>query len=277
VTLSPSLACGCPTKGLVRNVGSLTLRQTVCAPGCSLGKHSHPDPRIVMTLSGHWETRHSETLMNPTQYDAVYRPSFSEHLDSYALTTRCITIVLPANFIERERLGRTAFSITDEAFLDLPSQLSFEMTQANATSGLVLEALAWQIVAHLLRRRDTYEHRRPAWIRSVRDRIEEEYVSPPTLQQVSIDVNREPTYVATAFKRHYGKTIGEYVRDIRMWHAQRLVAKRMFSFTQIAHQTGFSDQSHFCRLFRKRFTVSPGNYRRRSARADRAHSTRNNP
>jgi AraC family transcriptional regulator len=219
-----------------------------------------------MTLSGCWETRHGEKLINPTQCDAVYRPSFNEHEDSYVSPTRCITILLPGNYVERERLGTAAFSAPDENFLELASQLSFEMPRRDATSTLILEALAWQVIAQLVRRRDIREQFQPAWIRTVRDRIEDEYVSPPALHQIAIDVNREPTYVATAFKRHYGKTIGEYVRELRMWRARKLVASRMLPLAQIAQQTGFSDQSHFCRLFRKKFAVSPGKYRQRNVK-----------
>jgi len=58
-------------------------------------------------------------------------------------------------------------------------------------------------------------------------------------------------------------SLGEYIRLHKIKKAMPLLLDSNNSLTAIAHQTGFSDQSHFNRVFKAFFNTSPSAYRKK--------------
>jgi AraC-like DNA-binding protein len=73
------------------------------------------------------------------------------------------------------------------------------------------------------------------------------------------------------FKETTGWGFGDYVRDLRLERAARLLRETTEGMAEIAYQTGFSDQSHLQRLFKAKHEISPLTYRRRHQGSDKAH------
>jgi AraC-like DNA-binding protein len=69
------------------------------------------------------------------------------------------------------------------------------------------------------------------------------------------------------FRHHVGCSIGEYLRRRRIRRAERLLAEPAMSVAAIALETGFCDQSHFTRVFKRATGMTPGAYRRLARRA----------
>lgn len=69
-------------------------------------------------------------------------------------------------------------------------------------------------------------------------------------------------HFARAFKQTAGITPHRYLTQKRVQRAQRMLAYSDLSLSQIAFATGFSDQSHLARHFRRLVGSSPGEYRR---------------
>lgn len=65
------------------------------------------------------------------------------------------------------------------------------------------------------------------------------------------------------FKETTGWGFGDYVRDLRLERAARLLRETTETIAEIACQTGFADQSHLQRLFKGKHGISPLSYRRR--------------
>jgi AraC family transcriptional regulator len=66
-----------------------------------------------------------------------------------------------------------------------------------------------------------------------------------------------------SFKSSTGVPPHQYVLRKRVESAQALLADRRLSLTEIALRTGFSDQSHFSKIFRRMIGVAPRSYRQR--------------
>lgn len=62
-----------------------------------------------------------------------------------------------------------------------------------------------------------------------------------------------------------GSTPISYLIGLRLASAAELLRKTSTSITQIAYQVGFNDSNYFARQFRKRFNMSPREYRRLQA------------
>ena len=65
----------------------------------------------------------------------------------------------------------------------------------------------------------------------------------------------------TTFKKQYGITVNTYITEQRLAIAVRLLAESNMTISEIATETGFSDQSYFSKVFSARYGVPPSEYR----------------
>ena len=70
-------------------------------------------------------------------------------------------------------------------------------------------------------------------------------------------------YFAKLFKEYTGKSYSGYVNDIKMEFAKKLLLNTDFSIGEIARKTGYDDQGHFGRNFKKYTGMKPSAYRKR--------------
>ena len=71
-----------------------------------------------------------------------------------------------------------------------------------------------------------------------------------------------PTHLVRLFHRHLHTTPRQYLLDVRMRHARRLLADEKRSVKEIAAETGYGNALNFSTCFRNRFGVSPRDYRK---------------
>lgn len=66
------------------------------------------------------------------------------------------------------------------------------------------------------------------------------------------------SYFCSSFKSYTGKTVVEYITDLRLEYAASLVRTTPLTSTRLAEAAGFGSLSHFLRCFKQKFGVSPG-------------------
>jgi AraC-like DNA-binding protein len=69
-------------------------------------------------------------------------------------------------------------------------------------------------------------------------------------------------------KEMTGISTSEFIRNIRLEQAARLLKEQKINVTQVAYTVGFSNLAHFSTIFRKHFGVSPSEYAGGSAAND---------
>jgi len=74
-------------------------------------------------------------------------------------------------------------------------------------------------------------------------------------------INANPSYLSRLFRQTTGMTFREYLNMIRIEEAKRLLSATDYPVSEIAIACGFSDQSHFARVFKKSTGLTPKNYR----------------
>lgn len=89
---------------------------------------------------------------------------------------------------------------------------------------------------------------------------------PITVSDVARAVHVHPGYAMTAFRRSVGTTIGSYLTQCRVAHAQRLLITTALSVQEIGLSVGFQSVSQFYDRFGAACGTSPGSYRRAHAR-----------
>lgn len=93
-----------------------------------------------------------------------------------------------------------------------------------------------------------------------------EYINNNYCHQIGLDnlaslVGMTPTALSRFFKLRSGKTITEYIIDIRLGHATRKLVDTTDSITEICYQCGFNNLSNFNRIFKKNKECTPKEFR----------------
>lgn len=98
-------------------------------------------------------------------------------------------------------------------------------------------------------------------ILKVKNYIDLHYRDEIHLEQLAALAGMTPTAFSRYFRQRTGKTVSEYIVDIRLGHAARLLVDTADSVSTICWTTGFNTLSNFNRLFRKRKGCSPTTFR----------------
>ncbi|GAA0134415.1 bacillibactin transport transcriptional regulator Btr [Paenibacillus sp. YSY-4.3] len=69
-----------------------------------------------------------------------------------------------------------------------------------------------------------------------------------------------PKYYVDLFKKTYGLSAIDYITEVRMHHAKRMMLQSEAKLRDIAHQVGYSDEFYFSRKFKKEIGVPPSVY-----------------
>lgn len=84
-----------------------------------------------------------------------------------------------------------------------------------------------------------------------------------SLTELSESLNVNPAYVSRTFARYFDDlSFGAYIRKLRIDKALQLLETSTYTLTEIAYLTGYSDQSHFTRIFKKQLGQNPSEYRK---------------
>jgi AraC family transcriptional regulator len=128
-----------------------------------------------------------------------------------------------------------------------------------------MEGVLLEMLAESARSEEGSGSSAPAWLRRVRDMLDESYLSAPNLAELAAVGDVHPVHLSREFRKRYRVTIGEYIRKLRIEHASGLLSKSAMPMAEIASTCGFSDQSHFCALFKKYSGMTPSKFRDLSA------------
>lgn len=83
---------------------------------------------------------------------------------------------------------------------------------------------------------------------------------PPTLEALGRQVGCSPFYLSRIFSQQMGKTISQYLRQLRMEKAAELLRAGKLNVTQVAMEVGYSSSSHFSTAFHETYGCCPGLY-----------------
>jgi len=142
-----------------------------------------------------------------------------------------------------------------------------EFTQTDVASSLAIEGMVLEMVAIAMRFRSDRTPKAPRWLVEAREILNETFREPITITGLAQQVQIHPVYLATTFRQKYGHSIVGYVRELRVNFACQQLADSEHSLAEIAQAAGFSDQSHFSRIFKRVTSLTPAVYRAIARRA----------
>src|SRR5215470_18796636 len=133
----------------------------------------------------------------------------------------------------------------------------------NPTEHLLIEVFE-KYLRQVVGKEKKSSKRIPAWAKELKEIIQDQIDTSVTLKQLSKDLDINPAYLSREFSKYFDDlSFGDYIRKLRIEKAIEYLNTSNYSLTKIAYLTGFSDQSHFTRIFKKHTGQNPSAYRKK--------------
>lgn len=254
-----------------REIPGFSLSEMVYAKGLFLSTHRHAHAYLSFILSGSYVERYSEEELLCSEGALRFLPPDELHENDYKTAVRCLLVKIEP--LALDRLGDQAPVLSSpgevEGFASawLAHRMYREFLAEDNVAPLAVEGVLLEILAQSARAfKGNGGGNAPLWLRRVREALEDSYLLAPSLAELAAIGGVHTVHLSREFRKHYQTTIGEFIRKRRIEHACELLAKSSMSLSEIAMACSFSDQSHFCAMFKSHTGLTPAKFRDMSGR-----------
>lgn len=95
--------------------------------------------------------------------------------------------------------------------------------------------------------------------------LKEQYASPISLQDIAKQVHLNRTYLSGLFKKEVGVNLTEYLQQLRIQEAKKLLVQKQYSIQQVCEQVGIADSAYFSKMFKRSEKITPIEYRKQNS------------
>jgi AraC family transcriptional regulator len=255
------------TSQLVLCRDGLTVSTVTLNARLKFASHAHDRDQLCVVLEGRYEESCDARAVALRAGSVLWRRAGQMHANVVGADDAEVILV----DIEPERsqrlclhsAGRAAYFVPG-TFDEIYRELVCEVRRSDQASRIAIEGLVFLLAARAGRRCTLPKSAMPEWLSKAVELTRSEYSRRISLAEVAALAGVHPVTVAVAFRRHFGKSFGDYVTDLRIAYARRELQNTQRPIAEIAQEAGFYDESHMGRVFRQRFRVSPGALRSRS-------------
>lgn len=251
---------------------TLDIRDLVYRGRADYPRHEHDYASLFVILSGSVREQARRAPVDCVAGAVGYIPAGAAHRSSFGeAPSHGLTVILQEDWLQRvARPGGGLGALDEPGYAQNPlvAAAAFRLhaacrrpdsLRAIATEEVVLELLAWATGG--ASGAEATPGRAPDWLGTVTDLVRDTAAAPLVLADVSDAAGRHPAHVCRAFKAAMGCSLTEYAQMIRVQQACALLRSCDRALASIGLQTGFYDQAHFCRVFRRHVGVTPKAYR----------------
>jgi AraC family transcriptional regulator len=245
----------------LRLVGGTQVSTTSYAGDSSLPWHEHDEAYLCLVAAGSY-TQHARSGDSECRQGLLLvHPSGHRHSNHFAPQgARCLSMFVPdqlGNGVSRLLGDYRQLQLPDAA--RLLARIEKELTATDDAAALALHSAVLELVALACRTEEGVK--RPAWMHRVIDRLRDDPLATPSLQELAALAGVHPSHLARSFQRAQGVSVGEYQRGLRIRLACKALNDGEHSIAEVAAMVGFSDQSHFARVFKRTVGETPRDYR----------------
>ena len=248
-----------------REVAGFKFREIVHATPVTIPQHAHERAHVAFVIDGVFAEKCERKILECKPLSVSFLAPGTTHSDDFRNRVHCFLFEIAPQRFERVR---ELMKLDEPIFLHgglvawLTMRLLGEARRTDEASSLATEGLALEILAELTRQRVSISERKPpCWLVRAKELLHAKFAETLTHDQIAELVGVHPVHLATAFRQHYRCTIGEYIRKLRIEFASLQMATSKAPLSDIAVAAGFSDQSHFSKIFKQLTGMTPGQFR----------------
>jgi AraC family transcriptional regulator len=248
-----------------REVSGFSLVELNYSPNVEISTHAHEQANFCMSIEGGCTEVYASKKREYKPLTLNFLPPHQTHsIKTSSIGMRAFSIDIAPHWLERMR--EHSLDVENSIFYQggiltrLLLRLYDEFRNTDAASLLAIEGLALEMLAEVSRYQ-IEENSSPGWLKQAEEIIREQFSINLSLSKIAQEVEVHPVHLARAFRKHYHCSIGEYIRQLRIEDVCRKMTASKTSLIEIALTTGFSDQSHFTRIFKRLKGMTPAEYR----------------
>ena len=253
-----------------REIPGFTLTESVYPLALRLSPHRHSHAYLSFVLSGSYREKYADRECTCSAGALRFLPADELHENHFDTTVRSLLVRIDSQALDR--LGDHAPVLSSPGEVSglasswLANRMYREFLATDDIAPLAMEGVLLEILAESARAIGEGGAHAPIWLRRVREALEDSYLLAPSLAELAAIGGVHPVHLSREFRKHYDTTIGEFIRKRRIEHACHLLANSDEPLAEIALMCGFSDQSHFCAMFKTHTSLTPAKFRDMSAR-----------
>ncbi len=243
--------------------------EAVFPPLLRLEQHQHERAILAIVLEGGFDVHFARRSSAACAGRVSCEPATERHGNSFTRPdTRVLVLEVGADKQSELRSCREVFehagSWPSPDVDAIARRLTRELYNHDDVAALAAEALFHQLiaVAQRARKRQRTQAHPPAWLVAARDYLQSNFLERIELCAVAAAAGVSAMTLAREYHRFYGESPGATVRALRIRWAAEQVARTSEPLARIAHRAGFSDQSHFTRVFRRELGETPARFRK---------------
>jgi AraC family transcriptional regulator len=239
-------------------------------PYASLPRHHHDRPIAAITLTGSGSSvlGSREIVMHPAGVHT--EPAGDTHSNRFGATGAHVVVIQPNPWAEEllrpcRKVLTEVHSFTLAEARPIARRLQGEIVAPDSVSSLAIEAACLELLvagARALQAQGSDAPQTPRWLRRVTDHMHACFLESPTLSEISAVAGVHPAHLAREFRRVHKQSPATYLRKLRLEWAAAVLTRGEGSLADVAAASGFADQSHFTRVFRRHTGLTPAEYRR---------------
>ena len=229
--------------------------------------HSHELAFFALVLNGHYRERCGRFENQYSPFTLMFRPAGVPHQDEIGPRgVRLYEIELRPAWQKRladcsAALDRPRDDIGGGPLLWLAFKLFREVEASPARGNIAVESLLAEMLSFAAHSAQRESRHAPGWLPRILDKLQTEHCRRLTLDELACEAGVHPVHLSRVFRPCVGEGIGEHVHRLRVRTAcERLLAPHV-SLSELSFGTGFADQSHFTRAFRKITGMTPATFR----------------
>jgi AraC family transcriptional regulator len=248
-------------------VASFALSERFYPPRFETPRHSHKHALFCFVIQGNYTEIYGGRTRECKTSTLLFHPPEETHAEQFHDSGgHSFIIEIEPLWLERLREHRALREPSPGIKWGMTElvarRLYKEFVNLDEVSDLIIEGLMLELVGETVRGCSTVEpNHPPRWLIQARDLLHERFAETWNLGDMAQTVGVHPVHLAQTFHKFYACTIGDYVRRLRVERACHELLTSESPIVDIALATGFCDQSHFTRTFKKVVGMAPSQYR----------------
>lgn len=183
---------------------------------------------------------------------------------NYRHKTRILHVQLKKEWHSRYDVNHVHFNqyhIKNESIQNIFANLVREISNLDNHSRFLVEGLLLQSYGLLTRQHEKNYSEAPRWVKQLTDYLDSAD-GEPSLHEAAKLINIHPVTLSRDFAKYFGSNYRDCMHKRKLQRSLPALTKQSVPLESIAFDNGFADASHFIRIFKKYYGMTPAEYRK---------------